>query len=102
MASKSSIARTKQLAYESLKRTTTALSGKLNIEVPELDVHKRYPIEYRYAKEMERVAAFMAQLLDNLDSLEDDRYQEVVALVSTPKWTKTQLETLVLGEADGA
>jgi hypothetical protein len=69
MASKSSIARTKQLAYQSLKETTTALAAKLGIEAPEFDVHKRYPIEYRYAKEMERVSLFLEALEHALEGV---------------------------------
>lgn len=67
MASVRSMAITREQAYAALKETTGILAEHFGIDAPVLDIHKRYPLEYRQAQELQRMAAFLEQVVQRLD-----------------------------------
>jgi hypothetical protein len=98
MASIQAIAITKEQAYQSLRETTQALASRLGIDAPELDIHKRHPLDYRNAEELKRMAEFLERIVETIDTPQGD-IQAVVEMVSQDdkKWTKAELKALVLG-----
>ena len=68
MASIQSIAITKERAYASLAETTRVLAERFGVEAPVLNIHKRYPLEYRQAQELARLAVFLEKMAELTDA----------------------------------
>lgn len=96
MASVQSIAIAKEKAYESLEHTTKVLAEYFGVNAPDLNIHKRYSLEYRNAQELLRMATFLEDMARSLGNQSNDDLSEIKALVSQPdnKWTKAQVKEL--------
>lgn len=68
MASMSSIAIDKATARENTEQAIKVIAKQLGLDVPNFEVHKRYPLDYRNAKKDLAISEFFMQIANAMET----------------------------------
>ena len=86
-------------SHNRLQNSLPVLAQRFDLPPPDLDIPKRYPLDFRRATELERMSTFIEQLSDSPSG--NTTLEAIRELVNNPKWTKKQLLDILNGGDHG-